>query len=107
MGDISAVDINNGDLQWQLPTQSNVVIESAFSLETSDIITDGLTLFFSNNSPLAFSMGKELSGSVGTPLLNPFICSGIAPTAEAITGKPQDRASDIAKPQVSIFDDCM
>ena len=65
------------------------------------------SLFFSNNSPLAFSMGKELSGSVVTPLLNPFICSGIAPTAEAITGKLQDKASDIARPQVSILDDCM
>ena len=40
LGDISAVRINDGELLWQLPTQSSVLYESAFSLETSDIITD-------------------------------------------------------------------
>ena len=48
IGDISAVDINKGKLLWQLPTQSNLIYESAFSLETSDIITDKKTLFISN-----------------------------------------------------------
>ena len=59
IGDISAVNIDKGELLWQLPTQSNVVIESAFSLETSDIITDGLTLFFSNNKNQFFSIDLE------------------------------------------------
>ena len=31
---------------WQLPTQSDVIYENAFSLETSDIITDNKNLFF-------------------------------------------------------------
>ena len=35
IGDISAVDIEKGELLWQLPTQSNLIYESAFSLETS------------------------------------------------------------------------
>ena len=49
IGDISAVDIDKGELLWQLPTQSSLIYESAFSLQTSDIISDGDTLFFSNN----------------------------------------------------------
>ena len=35
IGDITAVDINIGDILWQLPTQSSEIYESAFSLETS------------------------------------------------------------------------
>ncbi len=56
IGDISAVDIKKGELSWQLPTQSSLIYESAFSLETSDLITDGNTLFFSNNKNQFFSI---------------------------------------------------
>ena len=56
IGDISAVNINKGELIWQLPTQSSLVYESAFSLQTSDIISDGETLFFSNNNNQLFSI---------------------------------------------------
>ena len=59
IGDISAVDIKKGELSWQLPTQSNQIYESAFSLETSDIITDGNSLFFSNNKNQFFSIDLE------------------------------------------------
>ena len=56
IGDISAADINKGELLWQLPTQSSLIYESAFSLETSDIITDSKSLFFSNNKNQFFSI---------------------------------------------------
>ena len=56
IGDISAVDIDKGKLLWQLPTQSNLIYESAFSLETSDIVTDKKTLFISNNKNQLFSI---------------------------------------------------
>jgi len=56
VGDISAVDINKGELLWQLPTQSSLIYESAFSLETSDIITDKVSLFFSNNKNESYSI---------------------------------------------------
>ena len=59
IGDISAVSINQGELLWQLPTQSSLIYEGAFSLETSDIITDGRTLFFSNNKNQFFSIDLE------------------------------------------------
>ena len=62
LGDISAVRINDGELLWQLPTQSDVLYESAFSLETSDIITDNKDLFFSNNKNQFFSIDIK-SGS--------------------------------------------
>jgi outer membrane protein assembly factor BamB len=59
IGDIIAVNINKGELSWQLPTQSNQIYESAFSLETSDIITDGNSIFFSNNKNQFFSIDLE------------------------------------------------
>ena len=62
LGDISAVRINDGELIWQLPTQSNTIYESSFSLETSDIITDKKDLFFSNNKNQFFSIDIK-SGS--------------------------------------------
>ena len=62
IGDISAVDINQGKLLWQLPTHSSLIYESAFSLETSDIVTDGRTLFFSNNKNQFFSIDLSTGG---------------------------------------------
>ncbi len=62
IGDISAVNINQGELLWQLPTQSSLIYESAFSLETSDIVTDGKSLFFSNNKNQFFSIDLETGG---------------------------------------------
>jgi outer membrane protein assembly factor BamB len=56
IGDISAVDINKGELLWQLPTQTSLIYEAAFSLETSDITTDSTNLFFSNNKNQFFSI---------------------------------------------------
>ena len=56
IGDISAADIKRGELLWQLPTQSSLIYEAAFSLETSDLITDGSSLFFSNNKNQFFSI---------------------------------------------------
>ena len=62
VGDISAVDITEGKLLWQLPTQSSLIYESAFSLKTSDIISDKKSLFFSNNKNQFFSIDID-SGS--------------------------------------------
>ncbi len=59
IGDISAVDINEGELIWQLPTQSSLLYEASFSLETSDLISDGISLFFSNNKNQFFSIDLE------------------------------------------------
>ncbi len=59
IGDISAVNIKNGELIWQLPTQSSLIYEAAFSLETSDLVTDGKAIYFSNNKNQFFSIDIE------------------------------------------------
>jgi len=56
IGDISAVDINNGQLLWQLPTQSTLIYEAAFSLKNSNLVTDGRDVIFSNNKNQIFSI---------------------------------------------------
>ena len=59
IGDVSAININNGELIWQLPTQSSDIYEASFSLETSDIVADDNSLFFSNNKNEFFSIDTE------------------------------------------------
>tara|TARA_Y100000816_G_scaffold206928_1_gene152851 strand:+ start:2059 stop:3363 length:1305 start_codon:yes stop_codon:yes gene_type:complete len=56
IGDITAVDIIKGELLWQLPTQSNLIYESAFSLQSSELISDKKNLFFSNNKNEFYSI---------------------------------------------------
>ena len=59
VGDITAVDLTTGQLLWQLPTQNNLIYQSSFSLETSEIVTDNKNLFFSNNRNQLFSIDIE------------------------------------------------
>ena len=56
LGDISAVDLTRGELLWQLPTHSSLIYEAAFSLQTSDLISDNETIFFSNNKNEFYSI---------------------------------------------------
>ena len=77
MGDISAVDIAKGELIWQLPTQSSLIYESAFSLQTSDIITDNSTLFFSNNKNQFFSVDINSGSFNWENKINTYIRSTI------------------------------
>ena len=45
-GDISAVDIESGELQWQRPTQSSSIFDEGYPLKTSDIVADNEILYF-------------------------------------------------------------
>ena len=56
MGDISAVDINTGELLWQIPTQSSLLYENSFSFKTSEIVIDKDSVIFSNNRDRLFSV---------------------------------------------------
>ena len=56
LGDLSAVDIESGELLWQSPTQSSLVYDDGFFLKTSDIIADKNNLYFSNNKNEFFSI---------------------------------------------------
>ena len=56
LGDLSAVNIENGELLWQSPTQSSLIYDDGFFLKTSDIIADKNNLYFSNNKNEFFSI---------------------------------------------------
>ena len=56
IGDLTALNINNGSLFWQTPTQSNVIYQDAFTLENSDLVFANDTIYFSNNKNELFSI---------------------------------------------------
>ena len=56
IGDLTALNINNGSLFWQTPTQSNVIYQDAFSLESSDLVFANDSIYFSNNKNEFFSI---------------------------------------------------
>ena len=82
LGDISAVDINSGELIWQSPTQSNLVYDSGFFLKTSDIVANDGKLFFSNNQNQFFSLDmqtgrlnwkQKINSSLRPTIINDYI----------------------------------
>jgi len=56
VGDISAVDIDTGDLLWQTPTQGNLTFEDTFFLKISDLVGDNHSIYLSNNKNDFFSL---------------------------------------------------
>jgi outer membrane protein assembly factor BamB len=56
MGDITAIDAKNGSLLWQIPTQSSLIYENAFSLVMSDLVSDDKDIIFSNNRNEFYSL---------------------------------------------------
>ena len=56
LGDLTPLDINNGSLFWQTPTQSNVIYQDAFTLENSDLVFSNNSIYFSNNKNELFSI---------------------------------------------------
>ena len=76
IGDISAVDIKTGILVWQTPTQSSLIYEDSFLLETSDLIADDDTILLSNNRNEFFSF----SANTGALNWQQKINSNIRPT---------------------------
>ena len=56
IGDITAVDINSGQLVWQLPTQNNNMSKNAFQLSNSKLVIDEESILFSNNKSEFYSI---------------------------------------------------
>ncbi len=56
LGDITALNVNDGSLIWQTPTQSNLIYQNAFTLQISDLVFDKNSIFFSNNKNELFSI---------------------------------------------------
>ena len=59
IGDISAVDVNSGNLIWQTPTQSSSIYEGAFLLKTSDLVANDESILLSNNKNEFFSINAN------------------------------------------------
>jgi len=56
IGDITAVDIETGLIVWQLPTQSNNMINETYNFKISKLVSDGNSIFFSNNKNEFYSV---------------------------------------------------
>ncbi len=59
LGDISSININNGNLMWQTPTQSSDIYENYFLLKNSDLIYEKNTIYFSNNQNEFFAIDQR------------------------------------------------
>lgn len=59
LGDITAVNANNGKLVWQTPTQSSDIYENAFGLVMSDLVIDKGDIIFSNNRNEFYSLNRN------------------------------------------------
>ena len=59
LGDITAVNADNGKLVWQTPTQSSDIYENAFGLVMSDLIIDNEDVIFSNNRNEFYSLNRN------------------------------------------------
>tara|TARA_A100001015_G_scaffold301469_1_gene388333 strand:- start:117 stop:1412 length:1296 start_codon:yes stop_codon:yes gene_type:complete len=63
IGDVTAVNISNGNIIWQTPTQSNVTFGNTYFLKLSDIVSDENSIFVSNNNTQFFSIDL-VSGAI-------------------------------------------
>jgi outer membrane protein assembly factor BamB len=58
-GDIAKININNGELNWFIPTQNTLIQHETNFLETSDIVLFKKNIFFSNNFSKLYSLNLD------------------------------------------------
>ena len=84
VGDIIAINAENGSLLWQTPTQSSTIYENAFNLVLSDLVAQGNSLIFSNNRNEFYSLNlnnglinwkQEVNSNVRSIFYNDLIFS--------------------------------
>ena len=63
VGEITALNIETGMLLWQLPTQSSNIIYETYNFQTSELVSDGNSIYFSNNKNEFYSIDVN-SGSI-------------------------------------------
>ena len=56
VGDITAVNILSGLIKWQLPTQKSSIINETYNFNYSRLVSDGNSIYFSNNKNQFFSV---------------------------------------------------
>ena len=59
LGDITSVDVDTGLILWQLPTQSNNIINENYTFKNSKLVSDGKSIFFSNNRNQFYSIDSS------------------------------------------------
>ena len=59
VGDITAVNLENGDLVWQTPTQSKKIYDESMFFKNSDLIAAKSSVIFSNNNNGFFSLDVD------------------------------------------------
>jgi len=81
IGDITTLNSVSGSIVWQLPTQSRSSIMQTYNLQTSKLVTDGNSIFFSNNKNEFYSLDLK-TGSINwkneiNSLLTPIILNDL------------------------------
>ena len=56
LGDITAIDISTGLIEWQLPTQTSSIINETYGFNFSKLVSDGSSIYFSNNKNQFYSV---------------------------------------------------
>ena len=56
IGDITAVDIKNGNLLWLTPTQTSEIVGQSFFIKSSNLVANNNSIFLSNNRSEFFSL---------------------------------------------------
>ena len=59
MGDITAVNLDTGELVWQAPTQSKKIYDESMFFKNSDLISAKNSILFSNNNNGFFSLDAD------------------------------------------------
>lgn len=60
VGDITAIDIPTGSMLWQIPTQSSRINNETYIFKNSKLVSDGNSIFLSNNKNQFFSISSKL-----------------------------------------------
>ena len=60
VGDITALDIATGSMLWQIPTQSSRINNETYIFKNSKLVSDGNSVFLSNNKNQFFSISLKL-----------------------------------------------
>jgi len=53
------LDLINGNLIWQTPTQNSAVMEDSFSIKYSKIVLENKRVYFSNDKNQFFNINSE------------------------------------------------
>lgn len=59
IGDITALNLKNGELIWQTPTQNNLIFGETILLRNSELVINDDTIIFSNNNNKLYSIDKN------------------------------------------------